>query len=79
MSNAIVATDAGHTREIVDETIGQLVPPTPRDVARGVVGLLTNPPRCREAGRRARERVLAHYSPEQYIQRLLEVYATVAG
>ena len=77
--NAIVATDVGHTREIVDETIGELVPPTPRDVARGVVGLLTNPPRCREAGRRARERVLARYSPEKYVQRLLEVYATVAG
>ena len=77
--NAIVATDVGHTREIVDETIGELVPPTPRDVARGVVGLLTNPPRCREAGRCARERVLARYSPEQYVQRLLEVYATVAG
>lgn len=77
--NAIVATDVGHTREIVDETIGALVPPTPRDVARGVAGLLTNPPRCREAGRRARERVLARYSPEQYVQRLLEVYATVAG
>ena len=77
--NAIVATDVGHTQEIVDETIGELVPPTPRDVARGVVGLLTNPPRCREAGRRARERVLARYSPEKYVQRLLEVYATVAG
>ncbi len=77
--NAIVATDVGHTREIVDETIGELVPPTPRDVARGVVGLLTNPPRCQEAGRRARERVLARYSPEKYVQRLLEVYATVAG
>ena len=77
--NAIVATDVGHTREIVDEIIGELVPPTPRDVARGVVGLLTNPPRCQEAGRRARERVLARYSPEKYVQRLLEVYATVAG
>ena len=77
--NAIVATDVGHTREIVDETIGELVPPTPRDVARGAVGLLTNPPRCQEAGRRARERVLARYSPEKYVQRLLEVYATVAG
>lgn len=77
--NAIVATDVGHTREIVDETIGERVPPTPRDVARGVVGLLTNPPRCQEAGRRARERVLARYSPEQYVQSLLEVYATVAG
>ncbi len=77
--NAIVATDVGHTREIVDETIGELVPPTPHDVARGVVGLLTNPPRCREAGRRARERVLARYSPEKYVQRLLQVYATVAG
>lgn len=76
--NAIVATDVGHTREIVDETIGELVPPTPRDVARGVVGLLTNPPRCQEAGRRARERVLARYSPEKYVRRLLEVYATVA-
>ncbi len=77
--NAIVATDVGHTREIVDETIGARVPPTPRDVARGVVGLLTNSPRCREAGRRARERVLARYSPEKYVQHLLEVYATVAG
>ncbi len=77
--NAIVATNVGHTPEIVDETIGALVPPTPRDVARDVAGLLTNPPRCREAGRRARERVLARYSPEQYVQRLLEVYATVAG
>ncbi len=77
--NAIVATDVGHTREIVDETIGELVPATPLDVARGVAGLLTNPPRCREAGRRARERVLARYSPEKYVQRLLEVYATVAG
>ena len=77
--NAIVATDVGHTREIVDETIGERVAPTPRDVARGVLGLLTNPPRCREAGRRARERVLARYSPEKYVQRLLEVYAAVAG
>ncbi len=77
--NAIVATDVGHTREIVDETIGERVPPTPRDVARGVVGLLTDPPRCQEAGRRARERVLARYSPEQYVQSLLDIYATVAG
>lgn len=77
--NAIVATDVGHTREIVDETIGELVPPTPHDVARAVAGLLTNPPRCREAGRRARERVLARYSPEQYVQSLLEIYASVAG
>ena len=77
--NAIVATNVGHTREIVDETIGELVPPTPHDIARGVVSLLTNPPRCREAGRRARERVLARYSPEKYVQRLLEVYATVMG
>ena len=76
--NAIVATNVGHTREIVDETIGARVPSTPRDVARGVVGLLTNPPRCQEAGRRARERVLARYSPEQYVQSLLEVYASVA-
>ena len=77
--NAIVATNVGYTREIVDKTIGELVPPTPLDVARGVVGLLTNPPRCREAGRRARERVLARYSPEKYVQHLLEVYDTVVG
>lgn len=77
--NAIVATDVGHTREIVDQTIGELVPPTPLEVARGVADLLTNPPRRQEAGSRARERVLARFSPEQYVERILEVYATVAS
>ncbi|MGI8423073.1 MAG: glycosyltransferase family 4 protein [Chloroflexota bacterium] len=75
--NAVVATDVGQTRQIVDESVGVLVEPTGDAIAAGIRRLLDEPDATARKGRAARERVLAGYGPDRYIDRLLEVYARV--
>lgn len=71
---AVVATDVGATRNIVDETIGAVVPPTAEAIASAVVALCLDPVRRVACGVEARVRVEARYGPETYISKLLPVY-----
>ena len=77
--SAIVATDVGQTRQIVDETVGRLAPPDPAALASAITTLLDDPLVTAEMGRAARERVLTHYGPDHYVKQLLREYERVLG
>ena len=77
--NAIVATDVGQTRQIVDGSVGVLTAPTADAVADGISALLDDPVRTEELGRNARARVLDRYGPDRYVEGLLAVYERVLG
>ncbi|MGH2354468.1 MAG: glycosyltransferase family 4 protein [Chloroflexota bacterium] len=74
--NAVVATDVGQTWRIVDDTVGRRVPANPEALAAAITGLLDDPTRAATLGLAARRRVQEHYGPGQYVDRLLEVYAS---
>lgn len=74
---AVVATDVGATRTIVDETIGAVVPPTAEGIASAVVALCLDPARRVACGVEARARVEARYGPAGYVAKLLPVYGDV--
>ncbi|MCX5986012.1 MAG: hypothetical protein NTX54_05810, partial [Chloroflexi bacterium] len=67
---AVVATDVGATRTIVDETIGAMVPATSEGIASAVVSLCLDPARRVACGVAARARVEARYGPETYVAKL---------
>lgn len=73
--NAIVATEVGETRKLIDEQVGQLVTPEVDRVAAGIIRLLSLSPEVRrQMGRAARQRVLMTHSVEAYWGFLKTVY-----
>ncbi len=66
----IVATDAGGTREAVDDGVtGVLIPPGDEAaLPRAVAGLLADPARRRAMAARAREAAAARFAPERMIR-----------
>ncbi len=72
--NAIVATDVGLTRKIVDETVGVLVKPDSLSVAEAVADLLGKPQETDAMGQKARARVMQHHSTRAYLGYLQEIY-----
>jgi len=71
----VTASDGGAREEVEDGVTGIHV--RPRDVegiAQAVLGLLADSDRLREMGRAARLRVEHHFSQEQYVQEVTEVY-----
>jgi glycosyltransferase involved in cell wall biosynthesis len=72
--NAVVATDVGETRQIVDPAVGVRVPGDPEAIAGAVCALLADPNRTGALGSAARQRVLERYGPGPYLDRLLTVY-----
>lgn len=76
----VVASDVGGLPEIVNETVGTLVPPAdPQALANGILALLRDP-ELAERGRRGRARVQASWSNERLAHRHLEIYrALVRG
>lgn len=71
---AIVATDVGSTREIVDEAVGARVAPNVDAIAGAVLDLLADPARRDACGVAARRRVVDRYSAGPYLAKLLPVY-----
>jgi glycosyltransferase involved in cell wall biosynthesis len=70
----VVASDVGGLPEIVDPTVGALVPPgDPVALAEAVAGVLADPRRS-EKGRLARDRVVARWSNDRLVERHLEIY-----
>jgi glycosyltransferase involved in cell wall biosynthesis len=72
-----VATDVPGTREVVvDGVTGLLAPPGDADALRGTMDrLMETPPKDRRVmGERARQRVIAHYSLKEVLDRWEELY-----
>jgi glycosyltransferase involved in cell wall biosynthesis len=70
----VVASDVGGLPEIVDETVGALVPPAdPEALAAGVLALLNDPER-EAKGARGRARVVEMWSNARLVERHLEIY-----
>jgi glycosyltransferase involved in cell wall biosynthesis len=74
---AVVATDVGLTRKLVDDQVGRLVSATPNAVADAIIELLANPEQTAAMGVRARERVVQQHSLERYLDYIQNVYAMV--
>ena len=74
----VVASDVGGLPEIVDAEVGALVPPAdPEALAAAIVATLKRPDR-KEAGERARRRVVEHWSNDRLVERHLEIYRALA-
>lgn len=75
----VVASRVGGLPEIIDDQVGTLVPPgDPEALARAIVDLLGSPSRA-AMGRRARERVVAHWSNARLVERHVRIYRAVTG
>jgi len=73
----VAASNVGGLPEIVDETVGTLFEPAdPFDLSDRVIALLQRP-ELAEVGRRARERVVTHWSNARLVDRHLEIYETL--
>jgi glycosyltransferase involved in cell wall biosynthesis len=73
----VAASEVGGLPEIVDDEVGALFRPADAgDLAEAVVGLLASD-RLAEMGRRARQRVVEHWSNERLTDRHLEIYASL--
>jgi glycosyltransferase involved in cell wall biosynthesis len=79
MTRAVVATDDGAVRELIEDgRTGLLVPPNrPRAVAEAVERFLREPGFARECGRLGREHALRHYSQDEMVDRVLRLYEAV--
>ena len=81
MRKPVVATTAGGLPEIMQggET-GILVPPDDPDaLARAVLSLLPDSARCRQLGEAGRARVVAHFTVETMMDRLMSGYENLLG
>ena len=76
---AIVSTDVGGVAEALGDA-GILVPPRqPRALGEAVLRLLADPGLRAELGRKARERVLARYHVEGFVDAYRSVYAEIGS
>lgn len=76
----VVATAHGGPLDVVEDgRTGDLVPPgDAKSMANAIVALLRDPDRRARMGALARERVLAHYTAEQYVTGIEAVYRELA-
>lgn len=66
---AVIATDVGETRRLIDGKTGLLVPSdSPTELARALGDLMADPERCEVLGHAARERVLAEHSLARFAE-----------
>jgi glycosyltransferase involved in cell wall biosynthesis len=74
----VVATDIGPSREILGERTGLLVPPGDANaVAEAISTLLADPPRRKTMGAVGRQRAKEHFSMEQHVARVTQLYEHV--
>jgi glycosyltransferase involved in cell wall biosynthesis len=76
MGRPVVAYNIRGVREVIDPTLGLLVPRGDRTVLTAVIrGLVEDPDRCVELGKLCRERVVANFSEDLVVERLRAFYA----
>lgn len=76
---AVVATDVGQTRRLVDESVGALCQANPEAIASALSRLLEDPDGARAMGRQGRRRVLERHSIDAYLDYVESVYAEATG
>ncbi len=80
MGRTVVAYDIRGMREVIDPTLGLLVPRGDQSALTRVVrGLLEDPGRCSELGDRSRQWVVSRFSEDLVLDRLRKVYADMTG
>jgi glycosyltransferase involved in cell wall biosynthesis len=70
----VVASDVGGLPEIVDGSVGALVPPGDAGALAGALVALLSDPRRSEKGRLARQRVVERWSNDRLVERHLQIY-----
>jgi glycosyltransferase involved in cell wall biosynthesis len=68
---AVVATDVGQTRLLLDNQTAELVAPTAEAIFSGIMSLLTNPDRASRIGKAARARAVESQTIERFGQYFL--------
>lgn len=77
-SKAIIATNAGGTKELINKKTGILVPVASTDaLARNIIKLLEQPSLCRYYGTNARRIFMSEYDVDVNIFKLLKLYKNV--
>jgi glycosyltransferase involved in cell wall biosynthesis len=73
--NAIVATDVGLTRRLVDEGNGILIPSSnARALEEAINWMLEHPEQTLKMGKRSREKVLREHTLDSYLKYIEDVY-----
>lgn len=75
----LLATRLPTHTQVLDDDISLLVEPTPPDMAKGLMTLLTNPELRERLAQAAGERVAVNYSLPAYRRKLLEFYDMLEG
>jgi len=71
----VVATDVGDIPRLITADIGLVIPPRqPRAIAEAIAELLGDPVRLREMGAAARARAMQDYSPQAWMEQLINLY-----
>jgi glycosyltransferase involved in cell wall biosynthesis len=68
---AIIATDTGETRKMLDESCAVLIPYRAEDLLAAIKFLLSNPDHCRALGLAAKARVYEQHTVERYSEYFL--------
>jgi len=72
----IIATDVGDIPSVVTADIGIVIPPhQPGSIAEAVTKLLDEPAKLQQMGLAARDLALRNYSPQAWMEQLLNLYA----
>lgn len=75
--NAIIATDVGETRRLVNEKVGMLTREDAKGLADAIIELLKHPDMTKEMGRYAREKVMREHNIEIFTRYLDDLYRKV--
>ena len=74
---AIIATDVGETRKLVDNEVGFLVKKDLTEIVEKINYLLDNRRICEQMGKIARQRVMREHTIDNYGDYLLNIYKGV--
>jgi glycosyltransferase involved in cell wall biosynthesis len=72
--NAVVATDVGMTRDIVDEKVGILIQPQAESLVQAIEKMLSDFDQTVRMGQNARQRVLEKHTVEKFARYLENIY-----
>jgi glycosyltransferase involved in cell wall biosynthesis len=84
MARPVIATAWGGPADYLDSETGFLIPPTSREAmivgfAEAMQSLIDNPELAARMGTAAREKLLAQFTWQMKIDRILEIYESVIG
>ena len=76
MEKPVIGTQTGGIPEIIENGVtGLLVPPrSPEELAQAIIKILQNPEMARQMGMAGRKRAREHFSIEQYVSKIQEIY-----